>query len=408
VDTAPNRRTDPGVTLDFPAFAVALGEEASDPVVTHEGRDHRVDELAFSGHLDRMDEDLAAVAGLDVAVWRYGMPWRLTEPEPGAYDWTLWDRAFAACECHGLEPVVDLLHFGLPDAYGTRFADPVWVEPFLRYVDAFLARYPEPRWFTPINEPAITANFSAGLGIWNDRVADPDVHAAALGNIVRANLEALARLRADRDGWWVGAEGFHSPLADEDDPEGQAEGRAVRDREWAVWDLHLGVEPSPASAEVVARIDPAVLARIGELAGTVPDDRIVCGHDAYPVGVSAHGRRAQRPLELADRIEAYVATARAWSDRYRLPFWVSETSNLGLPVDRQTAWLDAMVDALDRLAAEGHPARGICWYSRGDQYDWDLALTRPVGKVTEVGLFDAARVARPAAAAYRALARARR
>ena len=51
--------------------------------------------------------------------------------------------------------------------------------------------------------------------------------------------------------------------------------------------------------------------------------------------------------------------------------------------------------------------RGICWYSRGDQYDWDTALVEPVGKVTEVGLFDAERRPRPVAAAYAQLARER-
>ncbi len=69
--------------MKFPNFAVASGEEGSDPLVTHNGETVRVDELAASSHLDRMDDDLAAVAGLGVRVWRYGMHWRVTEPEPG-------------------------------------------------------------------------------------------------------------------------------------------------------------------------------------------------------------------------------------------------------------------------------------------------------------------------------------
>ena len=67
----------------FPAFAVASGEEGSDPLVVHEGQTVRVDEFAASGHLDRLDADLADVAQLGIGVWRYGMPWRLAEPEPG-------------------------------------------------------------------------------------------------------------------------------------------------------------------------------------------------------------------------------------------------------------------------------------------------------------------------------------
>ncbi len=154
--------------VSFPRFAWSCGEEGSDPLVSHEGAIVRVDEFARSGHLERQDEDLAAVAALGVRVWRYGMPWRQVERAPGVYDWSLWDRALAACERHGLEPVVDLCHFGLPDHY-RGFCEPDWVDGFVRYVEAFLARYPAPRWFTPVNEPCITAMYSALVGIWNER-----------------------------------------------------------------------------------------------------------------------------------------------------------------------------------------------------------------------------------------------
>lgn len=388
---------------EFPAFAVSSGEEGSDPIVFHDGGLVRVDEYAMSGHFTHQDRDLADVAAVGITVWRYGMPWRLTEPEPGVYDWSHWDRAFAACDRHGLLPVVDLCHFGLPDHYD-GFCHPGWVDGFARYVDAFLARYPEPRWFTPVNEPGITANFSAHLGIWNDRRASGEDYLTALAHVTLANLEALARIRADRDGWWIGSEGFGCELADPDDEPGQAAATAARDLQWAVWDLHLGHAPRGVAAPLVDTVDPAVLARIDALVGVVPDDRIIAGHDIYPVSVAAHGTRAARPVTIDDRVTAYEAVAAEWHDRYRLPFWVSETSNLGLPVADGSRWLDALTAGLDRLTAAGRPVRGICWYSRGDQYDWDLALVAPVGTVTEVGLYDADRRPRPVAAAYAALA----
>jgi hypothetical protein len=83
---------------------------------------------------------------------------------------------------------------------------------------------------------------------------------------------------------------------------------------------------------------------------------------------------------------------------------VAETSNLGLAVDDGPRWLDELVGALDRLRADGLPACGVCWYSRGDQVDWHTMLVRPIGEVTEVGLYDAARRPRPVAQAYAALA----
>ena len=388
---------------DFPAFAVALGEEGSDPLVLHEGELVRVDEYAASGHYDRMDADLADVAALGVRVWRYGMPWRLAEPLPGVYDWTLWDRALAACGRHGLEPVIDLCHFGLPDHYA-GFCGAGWVDGFTRYVEAFLARYPEPRWFTPVNEPGITAMFSARLGMWNDRLATEGDYFTALGNIALANLEALRLVRADRDGWWIGSEGFGCHLTDPDDATAAQAATDARDLEYAVWDLHFGVAPRGIAARMNEVIAPAVLDRIEALVGVVPTDRIVAGHDIYPVSVTAHGSRAERPISIAERVAAYEATAGTWYERYRVPFWVSETSNLSLPVEQGTEWLDALTASLVSLGERGLPVRGICWYSRGDQFDWDTALTVPVGAVTEVGLFDAERKQRPVADAYAALA----
>jgi beta-glucosidase/6-phospho-beta-glucosidase/beta-galactosidase len=99
----------------FPDFVWSIGEEGSDPIVMRQGERHRQDQFAESGHSDNMEADLLAIAGLGVEVVRYGTPWRLAEPEPGVYDWTLWDRAFAACAAAGLEPVVEFVHFGLPD-----------------------------------------------------------------------------------------------------------------------------------------------------------------------------------------------------------------------------------------------------------------------------------------------------
>ena len=390
--------------MDFPAFAIACGEEGSDPLVLHEGRVVRVDQYRASGHLERLDADLADVAGLGVKVWRYGMPWRLTEPEPGVYDWTLWDRALEACRRHGLNPVIDLCHFGLPDHHG-GFCDTTWVDDFARYVDAFLARYPEPRWFTPVNEPGITAMFSSLLGMWNDRLASEDDCFVAVGNGALADLAARARLRADRAGWWIGSEGFGCDLADADDEAGIRAATRARDLQQAVWDLHLGLAPRGGAARLTDVVADSIQSRIEALVGVVPPDRIIAGHDIYPVSVTVHGTRAGRPLSIADRVRAYEDEATAWHERYQVPFWVSETSNLGLPVDQGSEWLAALTTSLDTLAASGLPVRGICWYSRGDQYDWDTALMSPIGTVTEVGLFDAQRHPRPVAQHYATLAR---
>ena len=87
-----------------------------------------------------------------------------------------------------------------------------------------------------------------------------------------------------------------------------------------------------------------------------------------------------------------------------VPFWVAETSNLSLGVDDQIPWLLSLTDELRGLRDDGLPVRGLCWYSRGDQFDWQTNLVDPKGAVTKVGLFDVHRQARPVAATFAQLA----
>ncbi len=383
-----------GLTGD--GFTVAVGEETSDPLVLRRGVEHRVDELADSEHLDRLDADLADVAALGVTVVRYGMPWRLTEPTPGTYDWSWWDRALAACDRHGLDPVVDLCHFGLPDHH-RGFCHPAWVDGFVRYVEAFLARYPEPTMFCLVNEPHTTALFSGRLGLWNDRRRSPEDFALALAHCALANLEGLTRVRSDRDGWWVGAEAVTCPAVDVDRLDDRTRRQVALAR--ATWDLHLGHPLDPELESVFAAVPDTVRARLDELATT---DHVVAGHDLYPVSVVG-GTGPSR----TDRVDAYRRWATDWWERYRVPFWVAETSNLGLPVAEQVGWLDDLTDGLRRLRDDGLPVRGLCWYSRGDQFDWQTALVEPTGAVTEVGLFDQERRPRPVAGRLARLARDR-
>jgi len=111
-------------------------------------------------------------------------------------------------------------------------------------------------------------------------------------------------------------------------------------------------------------------------------DRVVAGLDFYPTSVFPVGGAAPE-WSIHERVAFAVAEFRRWHDRYDVPFWVAETSNLSLGINDQIPWLVSLTDGLLGLRNDGLPVRGLCWYSRGDQFDWQTELVNPKGVVTE-------------------------
>jgi len=157
-------------------------------------------------------------------------------------------------------------------------------------------------------------------------------------------------------------------------------------------DIRYGVVPDGSIQDAVDKLDARLWSQLQDLAVR---EGVIAGHDYYPVSVPADGR-------------SYGSLAREFHRRYGVPFMVAETSNLGLDPSEGPRWLEALHAEGDALRRDGYPFVGICWYSRGDQHDWHTTLTRPVGEITPVGLFDIDRRERPAAATFRRLATTRR
>src|SRR5215217_4397539 len=126
-------------TLPTPAFeldrgfVVASGIECSAPLVA--GR-VRQDELRTTGHWDRYAEDLSLVAESGIRYLRYGIPFHVVARDPDALDWAWTDAALTALRDAGIEPIADLMHFGVPDDL-TGVGDPRLPARFTAFVAAF-------------------------------------------------------------------------------------------------------------------------------------------------------------------------------------------------------------------------------------------------------------------------------
>jgi beta-glucosidase len=373
------------------SFIVATGIECSAPVIAG---GLRRDELRLTGHWDRYEEDFRLVAELGITHLRYGIPFHVVAREAHGLDWSWTDRALAALRDAGLEPIVDLLHFGVPDDL-TGIGDPRLPARYLRYVEAFAERYPWVRWYTPVNEPFITAHFSAGTGWWNERTTSPRGFVAALDNVITCAIEGMAAIRERRpDAVFVQSDACESFTAAT--PAAEDLAALLQERRFLPFDLTYGRAPGP---RIRAWLREAGMTedRFAWFAEHGSDAGCIVGLDYYQGNerlVHADGRE-----EVADR-RGFAAVAREFHDRYGLPFMLAETN---APEALATAWLTEVWDDAVSLLEEGRPLVGFCWYSLTDQVDWDTCLREPNDRVNTLGLVDLDRRPRAIHPLYRQL-----
>src|SRR3954449_6258905 len=183
------RAADPVDTL---RFMFAVGIECSCPTI--EGN-VRVDELRDTGHYEQWRTDLKLVRERGLRYLRYGPPIYRTWPSAGHYVWDFLDPVMREMRRLGIVPIIDLLHFGLPD-WLVNFQNPEWPKNFADYAHAFAERYPWVRYYTPVNEIYVTAQFSAAFGWWNERLMSDQ---GWVTNIKHCCKAAILSMRAGLD-----------------------------------------------------------------------------------------------------------------------------------------------------------------------------------------------------------------
>ncbi len=126
-----------------------------------------LDEYQLTGHYEHWESDLDLMASLGIRTARYGVPWHRINPAPGEWDWKWADDPLNRMVDLGIDPIVDLVHYGTPQWIEGAFTNPRYSE----FVSEFAVRLAE-RFsgkifaYTPLNEPRITAWYCGRLGWW--------------------------------------------------------------------------------------------------------------------------------------------------------------------------------------------------------------------------------------------------
>ena len=390
---------DPDTLEPEAGFVVATGIECSAPIIAG---GIRQDELRKTGHWDRYAEDLSLIADFGIRYVRYGIPFHVVARDPDHFDWDWTDRALGTLRELGLEPIIDLIHFGVTDDLA-GLGDPRLPDRYGRYTTAFAERFPWVRYYTPVNEPLLASVMSAGIGWWNERANDQRALVTAITNLSTCAVLGMEIIRQRRaDAVFIQAEPCEVYIPTE--PAAQPGVDFLNERRFVAFDLTYGRQPAPSVVTWLGKygIGDDRLAWFAEHGSSA---NCIIGHDYYrgnewlvaPDGSTSHARESHRL--------GYARLARQYHDRYGLPFMLTETNTAG---QRATGWLAEVWNDALAVRAEGLPIRGFCWYGFIDHVDWDSGLRRNLGRRNSCGLVDLDRRSHRVGEEYRRLALAAR
>lgn len=375
-------------------FMFATGIECSYPTI--ENGKLRRDLLEECGHYERFEEDLNLIKELGLKVVRYGLPYYRINFAPGKYDWEFADLAMRKIQELELTPVLDLMHFGVPDWIG-NYQNPELPVHFADYAAQVAERYPWVRFYTPVNEIYVTARISAKEGVWNEQLKSDRAFVTAIKHAVAASILATHEIAKRRNDCIIiqaeSAEYLHEAHAVVSE-----ETRLFNKRRLIALDL---LYAHPPDADIYRYLLDNGLTREEYdwfMAGEPPGFQIM-GNDYY--GRNERIRLPDGSFAIAEDVLGWYQITHEYYRRYRKPVMHTET-NVFEAEDAPT-WLWKQWFNILRMRADGVPVLGFTWYSLIDQVDWDIELAEKRGNINACGLFDLNRNPRPVAEAYRQL-----
>ena len=299
------------------------------------------------------------------------------------YDWEFADLAMAEMQRLGITPILDLMHFGVPDWLG-NFQNPELPRHFADYAGAVADRYPWVRYYTPVNEIYVTARASAKDGLWNEQLKTDRGFVTALKHTAAASILAThAIARRCPNAVIVQSESAEYTH--------EARGRA-RPARYA-WKTSCACCRSICC--MPTRPTPTLYCYS---AGQRHDPRgIRLVHGGRAARLSGHGQRllrAQRE-DLAARRQSvsgrgcgglvpdHAAVLRALPEARHAHRDQHAGRRPAAPTWLWKQWVNIL-----RMREDGVPVLGFTWYSLIDQIDWDIELAEKSGTVNPCGLYD--------------------
>jgi beta-glucosidase len=377
------------VTTDGFEWAVGIEDTFIPQVRTRTGR--VLDEYELTGHYTQWREDLGLAASTGVRAMRYGIPWYRVNPAPGAFDWEWTDEVLDhMVRDLGIDPIVDLMHYGCPLWLEREFINPSYPERVAEYAQAFVERYRGlVSRYTPLNEPRINARFCGLNGTWPPYLRGERGYVRVMLALARGMSSTVAAIRkAQPDASIVQVEA--TEWLHTDDPSLADVLAHQVEQQYLATDLLLGRVDSAHPLTAWLTGNGAADSEL-QWFRTHTQDVDVLGINYYP---ELSPKRLYRDGQTVRRhrgggwADDLAGILHAWYRRYEKPVYVTETS--ASRKTKRLPWLEDSVAAARQLRAQGIPLVGYTWWPLFSLVTWRYRHgAKPVAAyLAHMGLWD--------------------
>lgn len=350
-----------------------------------------LDEYELTEHYQRWNEDIELIAQLNVPAARYGIPWHRINPAPGQWDWSFADKALDRLLEFGIEPIVDLVHYGLPPWIENAFLNPDFPSHMAEYSSRVAERFQGRVYaYTPLNEPRVTAWYCGKLGWWPPYRRGWKGFVQVMIAVCRGIVESVRALETiDPDILPVHVDA--TDLYESNDPALADEVFRRQELVFLALDLisgrvnemhslyHWLLRNGARQSDLDYFLDHAI-------------ELPLIGINLYPLFSrkillqSKLGLRTRMPYTVDGLVERL---GEMYHSRYKVPVFISETASEG-SVRRRIEWLNQSLVEVRNLRRRGIPLVGYTWWPMFALVTWAYRQGKhpPAYYLKQMGLWD--------------------
>jgi beta-glucosidase/6-phospho-beta-glucosidase/beta-galactosidase len=353
-----------------------------------------LDEYALTQHYQLWQSDLERVAETGVQAVRWGIPWYRVQPRPNEWNWRWVDEVLDyLVNVKGIIPILDLMHYGTPLWLENSFLNSRYPEAVAHYAGMVAARYQSlVHYYTPLNEPAVNAEFAGLRGQWPPYLTGDDGYVKILLTLAKGIVLTVQALQAEQPTMQtVQVEALRHHWTQLVTAQPQV--ATLNAQQYLAFDLVTGRVNEEYPLYLYLRthgVNPADLAWFQEQA--VRFDYF--GANFYPWSYGELvARRGGAFYRLRRRTSGH-ALAHVLHEvqrRYDLPILVTETSCRGT-IAQRAQWMDETIQAVAQVRGAGVPVVGYTWFPLFTMIDWAYRTgRRPLNHyLLHLGLYDSA------------------